>query len=119
GDDEDIRAQQVEFPRKVNLTASDPESNYEPITQSAERSTENVKAVGEASFSTNVVMTRDEDAVVADKMLKVLWEQAQGRTTIELPEEFTRFTPSDRISYAGKLWRIDEAEQLEGTVRWK
>ncbi len=118
GDDEDIRAQQVEFPRKVNLTASDPESNYEPITQSAERSTENVKAVGEASFSTNVVMTRDEDAVVADKMLKVLWEQALGRTTIELPEEFTRFTPSDRISYAGKLWRIDEAELLDGTVRW-
>lgn len=117
-DDESTRAQQVEFPRKVNLTASDPESNYEPITQSAERSTENVKAVGEASFSTNVVMTRDEDAVVADKMLKVLWEQALGRTTIELPEEFTRFTPSDRISYAGKLWRIDEAEILDGTVRW-
>lgn len=116
-DDESTRAQQVEFPRKVNLTASDPESNYEPITQPAERSTENVKAVGEASFSTNVVLTRSECAPVSEKLLKVMWEAALGRRTLELPEAFTYLTPSDRISYGGKQWHIDKAELLDGSVK--
>src|SRR5690606_1903795 len=73
---------------------------------------------GESSLNTNVVMTRDECAVVADKLLKVMWEEANGRMQRDLPEEFTGYTPSDIASYLGKRWRIDRTELLDGSVRW-
>ncbi len=118
-EDEDTRPQVVEFPRKVSLTAADPESNYEPATQPAEMDTENVKAVGEVSLSTAVVMTRAEIAVVVDKLLKTMAEEANGKRTLELPEEFSRYTPSDIISYGGRRLRIDKAERVDGTNRWE
>ncbi len=117
-DDEGARPQPVEFPRKVSLTAADPDAGYEPATQPAAIDTENVQAVGEISVSTAVVMTRDEIAAVVDKLLKTTVEEASGRLSLELPEEFTRYTPADVVSYQGRRLRIEKAERAEGTVRW-
>lgn len=117
-DDEETRAQQVEFPRKVTLTFADPDANYEPASQPAERTTENIKAVGESQISTSVVLSRTEAAVVVDRLLKTLWEEANGRINRELPEEFTRFTTSDIVSYLGKRWRLEKTELQDGSVRW-
>jgi hypothetical protein len=118
-DDEDTRPQVVEFPRKVSLTSADPESNYDPVTQAAEIDTENVKAVGEISISTAVVLTRDENAVVVDKVIKTTVEEATGKRTLELPEEFSQYTPSDIVSYQGRRLRIDKVERVDGTNRWE
>lgn len=117
-DDDGTRAQQVEFPRKVTLTFSDPDANYEPASQVAERTTENIKAVGETQISTNVVLNRTEGAQAVEKLLKRLWEESLGRITRELPEEFSQYTPSDPVSYMGKRWRIEKAERADGTNRW-
>lgn len=117
-DDDGTRAQQVEFPRKVTLSFADPDANYETASQPAERTTENIRAVGEQQISTSVVLNRNEAAVVADKLLKRLWEEANGRISRELPEEFSQYTPSDAVSYLGKRWRIEKAERADGTNRW-
>lgn len=117
-EDDETRGQQVEFPRKLSVTASDPEANYEPVTEAAERESENIKAVGEQQVSTAVVLTRDEIKQLADKLLKVLWEQATGRKKVEVPEEFSIYTPSDRLTYGGKTYRIDRVELLDGSSKW-
>lgn len=116
-DDEDTRAQAVEFPRKINLISSDPNSNYEPTKQTAERRTNNIKAVGEGSIELPLVLTRDEAAQKADIMLKIAWEQAQGRWERELPEKFSQLTPADPFTYGGKRWLASQVEYLDGIVR--
>lgn len=116
-EDETTRAQQVEFPRKLNLIAPDPESNYEAIKQTSERESENVKATGEVTVSTAVVMTRDECAPCGEVMHKVAWEQALGTAKMELPEEFTRLVPSDVITRDSRRYRIDKVSLGDGTVK--
>ena len=116
-DDETTRAQQVEFPRKLNLIAPDPESNYETIKQTSERESENVKATGEITVSTPFVMTRDECAPRSEIMHKVAWEQALGTMKCELPEEFTRLVPSDIITRDSRRYRVDKTILGEGTVQ--
>lgn len=116
-DDETTRAQQVEFPRKLNLIAPDPESNYETIKQTSERESENVKATGEITISTPFVMTRNECARVAEVMHKVAWEQALGTMKCELPEEYTRLVPSDIITRGGRRTRIDKTILGDGTIQ--
>lgn len=119
GENDNIRPQPVEFPRKLSVTAPDPDANYEPATQPAEIDTENVQAVGEVSISTAVVMTRDELAVVAGRLLKMQVDQATGKRTLELPDKFSQYTPSDNIIYQGRRLRIDRAERIDGTQKWE
>lgn len=115
-DDEDTRAQVVEFPRKLNLVTSDVDSDYNPTKQTAERRTDNIKAVGEASFTLPIVTIRTEAAPKADIMLKVAWEEALGRTQFILPAEFSRLTPSDCFTKGSKRWRAEKCEYGDGTV---
>jgi hypothetical protein len=117
-DEEETRAQQVEFPRKLHLIAPDPDANYEPIKQTFERVTENVKATGEVSLQTAVVMTRDECAQTAEIMGKVAWEEALGRKTVEVPEAYSIYTPSD-IVQLGKRWRLSRSELGDGESKWE
>jgi hypothetical protein len=115
-DDEDTRAQAVEFPRKINLVTSDVDSDYNPTKQTFERRTDNVKAVGETSFTLPVVTIRTEAAKAVDIMGKVAWEEALGRTTFILPEEFSALTPSDCLTKDSKRWRAEKCEYGDGTV---
>jgi len=115
-DDTDTRAQAVEFPRKVNLESPDPYKSYEPVKQTAERRTDNIKAVGELTVQLPITQNANERAQVADKMLKVAWAEAEGKTTFKLPEEFTRVTPSDPFTKDSKRWRVTKKEEADGIV---
>lgn len=116
-DDEDTRAQPIEFPRKINLLSPDPAKNYEPVKQTAERRTENIKATGETTIELPIVQTADERARTAEKMLKIAWTEAEGRTTFQLPENFTALTPSDPFTKDSKRWRADKVEYEDGIVK--
>jgi hypothetical protein len=116
-DDEETRAQSVEFPRKINLESPDPAKNYEAVKQTAERRTENIKALGETTIELPIVQTADERARTAEKMLKIAWEEANGRTQFQLPEEFTALTPSDPFTKDSKRWRADKVEYGDGVVK--
>lgn len=117
-DDEDIRRQLTEFPRKVNFIAPDPDHDYEPITQSSERESENVQSESEVTISTAVAFTRDMAAPIADKMLRIACEEAQGQITRTVPEEFTQFTTSDIATYGGRRYRIDKIDAQDGQSQW-
>lgn len=117
-DDEETRAQAVEFPRKVNLISLSPAANYNPIKQTAERESENVRAIGETTIDTAVVFERDEAARRVDILSKVMTEEALGRSEVTVPEDFTRYTTSDPGTWKGKRWRIDKIESGDGESKW-
>jgi hypothetical protein len=118
-DDQDTRGQAVEFPRKLHLITADVDADYNPTTQTAERQTEDVKAVGEMSVELALSSTRSEAVQRADKMLKIAWEEATGTWERELPENFSVYTPSDCFTHNGKRWRIQTTELGDGTVKVK
>lgn len=116
-DEEDTRAQAVEFPRKVHVIAPDPDAGYEPAKQTAERTSTNVRAVGEQIFELPIVFTRDEGAEVAEIMSKVLWERAAGRWKRELPAEFSGICASDVIQHNGRRYIVEQTETLDMTIK--
>lgn len=118
-DDEDTRAQSVEFPRKLNFLSPDPDLSYEVTKQTAERVSENVKAISEANVSTPVIFTPDQRAQIADILLKTAWEEAAGRSIVTVPEEFSGYVTSDIITRNAKRYRIDRVQQADGTSRWE
>ena len=117
-DDEDTRRQLAEFPRKVNFIAPDPDHDYEPITQSSERESENVTSTSEVTISTAVAFTRDMAAPIADKMLRIACEEAQGQIKRTVPEWFTQYTTSDIATYGGRRYRIDMIDAQDGESIW-
>lgn len=116
-DDEDTRAQAVEFPRKLNLISPDPSQNYESPKETAARRTDNIKAVGEASIELPISQIPDERAQTADKMLRVAWAKAEGRCQFQLPEKFSAMTASDPFTKDSKRWVADRVEYRDGVVK--
>jgi hypothetical protein len=116
-DDQDTRAQPVEFPRKFNLISADPTKNYEPTKHTSERRTDNVKAVGEKTLELALSQTADERAQTADKILKITWTEALGRWERVLPDQYSTLVASDPFTHAGKRWRVDRVELGDGTVK--
>jgi len=116
-DDQDTRQQAVEFPRKINVIAPDVNADYNPTKETAERQTQDVRAVGESTVEVPISMSRDEKKQLADKMLRVAWTEAEGKWERELPEPFTVMTPSDPFTYGGKRWRAEKCEYGDGSVK--
>lgn len=118
-DDEDVRAQAVEFPRKINLITSDVDSDYAPTKQTAERRTDNVKAVGELTVELPLAFPRSEAAPKAAIMLQVAWTEAEGRANREVPEDLSIYTPSDCGRLNGKRVRIEKTVGGDGSTKWE
>lgn len=117
-EDEEVRAQAIELPRKLNLYFSDPSVNHAVVPVPAERVSTNVKATGIASVQLPLVLSRDEAKQKAEVMLKCIYEQSQGVLTRELPAfKYAQLVASDAITYDSKRWRIDKLEQLEGSIK--
>lgn len=113
-EDEETRAQVIEFPATVNLIAPDAAANYEPCKQTARRRTNAHKALSELTLEVPISLLQDEIAQLADKMQKVAWEEAQGRRTITLPEQYSLLLPSDCPTFEGRRWRIVKREEGDG-----
>jgi hypothetical protein len=109
-DDNDTttRAQAVEFPRKLNLVSADPTADYAPTTQTAERRTDDVRAVGEVTVQLPLSLVPAEAVQMADILLKIAWTEAQGTWKRHLPEEYSQMTPSDRFTYNGTRYRVQK-----------
>lgn len=114
-EDDDIRPQQVEFPRKIHLAYPDPFANYAITKQSFVRESINVTATGEDLIQTPIPFNRDEAAQRVDVMGKIAWASIEGRMKRTLPEEYTTWVPSDCYVYNGKRFRIERTEIGEGT----
>lgn len=118
-EDDDTRAQAIEFPLKVSVITRDPAAEYAPMPQTSTRYSNAVVALGEASIASPIPFGADEAKQRADIIHKVLWAQAEGRSEFELPEEWTHLVPSDCFERDGKRWLIESVEYAEGAVRVK
>lgn len=116
-DDEETRGQAVEFPRKLNLYVTDPSANYARIPVPAERSSSNVRATGEMAIEAPLAFDRQAATEKADILLKVAWEELQGRLKRKLPAyKFAELVPSDIVLFDDKRWRITRIEVAEGVI---
>lgn len=118
-DDEDIRAQAIEFPLKVSVMTRDPAADYNPMPQTSARYSSQVQALGETVIQSPIPFGADEAAQRADIIHRVLWAQAEGRSKFQLPEEWTRLVPSNCFERNGKRWLIESVEYADGAVRVK
>lgn len=115
--DELERPQAVEFPRLVSVVTQDPTANYAPVPQSVMRTSPDVKPTGEVTLSLAIPFSSDPSKQIAEKLIKVLWAQAEGRVDLPLPEEYSTLVASDCITYAGRRWLIEQTDYAEGEMR--
>jgi hypothetical protein len=115
-DDQVVRHQTLEFPRRLTISAPDPSASHAIVTQTAQRRSTLVKAESEASIGLALTLLPDETAQIADTQLKILWANAEAEAEFRLPEEWTFLTPSDAVEYSGKRYRLDAVEYGDGEM---
>lgn len=109
-----VRDQAVEYPRKVHCISYDRTTGYVPTKQTAERRTNDVRALSEMTLSVALVLSSSERAQIADKAMKVAWADAEGTLTLSLPEALSYLVPADVIHFGAKRYRIDSIEAFDG-----
>lgn len=107
-EDSSDREDQGEFPRKLLMTALNPNSNYETSTVSSQRYSPDVRVSGESRLTVPVVMNEEEMTRRVDMVHKVLWAEAEGEVRFSLPFKWIWLTPSDCITreMGGQVRRI-------------
>jgi hypothetical protein len=114
------RGQAFEFPRKLHLDYQNSEIGYAPAKATAARSSADVRVVGEVSLEAPVVLSSDEAAQTADKLLKTTWTEADGEVQFTVGDDFLRLTPTDIVQldlrdFSRRL-RITKIERQSGRL---
>jgi hypothetical protein len=114
------RGQAFEFPRKLHLDYQNSEIGYAPAKATAARSSTDVRVVGEVSLEAPVVLSSDEAAQTADKLLKTTWVEADGEVQFAVGDDFLRLTPTDIVqldlrNFSRRL-RITKIERQSGRL---
>lgn len=118
GDEDPLtRPQAVEYPRLVSVVTQDPDANYAPIPQTVMRTSPDVKPTGEVTVSLAIPFTATPSKQISEKLIKVLWAQAEGRLDMSLPEEYSVLVPSDCITYSGRRWLIESTDYDQGVIQ--
>lgn len=118
--DESQRQAQIEYPKKLHLTFQSPEVNYSTAQSTSERSSPDIRVVGEASMQVPVAMSPSVAAKIASKLHKVSWTEAEGEVTFSIPDSYIRLVPSDCIALevrgSSRRLRIDGIEHADGVL---
>lgn len=115
-DDDDVRSQQIEYPKKVNLVYPDPEANYAPTKQTFFREAYDIHSVDEITITTPVPFDKDMAAQRVDIMGKIAWAKAEGRQKRVMPIDYALWTPGDCYTNNGKRWLLERQEVQDGEV---
>jgi hypothetical protein len=121
-DENTLRGQAIEYPRSLLLKYLDPGQNYAAPAATVQRNSPDVRVRGEATAELPVAMSRTMAYRVADRMLKVMWEDLGGEVTFSLPAgPFAWLTPTDclGLSVRGALYRIrvEKVEYAAGVLK--
>jgi hypothetical protein len=121
-DENTLRGQAIEYPRSLLLKYLDPGQNYAAPAATVQRNSPDVRVRGEATAELPVAMSRTLAYRVADRMLKVMWEDLGGEVTFSLPAgPFAWLTPTDclGLSLRGALYRIrvEKVEYAAGVLK--
>lgn len=120
----EVRDQEIERPRKINVQYFDEALEYAVSKQTEERRAD-TSAIGERSIELSVVMTADQAKQRADTLVKAAWIDLLGGKDFTLPSSLSYLTPTDNITltYRGRTERVRiekvdlDAGQLVVSVR--
>lgn len=106
------RAQEAELLRKVNLTTIDSSIDYVPNTQTAERRSGTVLAIGEQSSELPITCGPDFAATVARRQLTVAWGEMQTYK-FSLPIQFSYLSPTDVVTIRDQRGRLHRMRVMQ------
>src|SRR5690606_15441482 len=108
-DENILRGQDIEVPRALMLKYLNPGQNYAAPAAVVSRTSPDVRVSGEATAELPISFDETGALRVADRMLKVMWEDLNGEITFSLPSgPWAWLTPTDilTLSLRGGLYRI-------------
>lgn len=119
--DQAERDQQIEYPRKILLNYIDPTQDYVARPQMWQRTSPDIRAVGEEAVQVPVVMLPDDAARTADTYGKRSTARAQGTRKFSMPfagssEVYLRLHPGKSFGLDGKRWVIDKLSLEDGEI---
>jgi hypothetical protein len=123
-DESMLRGQDIEYPRLLQLRYLNRSQNYAAPAARAARTSPDVRVRGEATMDLPISLTETEAHRIADRVLKVMWEDLAGEVVVSLPAgPFAWLTPTDTLglSIRGALYRIraDRVEQASRVLKIK
>jgi len=116
------REQAVEFPKKLLLQYQHAASGYPTVIAPSQRSSPDVRVVGEVTMQTPFILDENQAAQSASKRHKVVWAEAEGELVLSVPESLIRYVPSDvvAVTLRGRTSRerLEKAEYADGVIKW-
>lgn len=126
-DENSLRGQDTEYPRQLMVKYLNPGQNYAAPAAVVSRKTPDIRVRGEVTLDLPISLTETPALQIADKILKVMWEDLNGEATFTLPlGPFAWLTPSDCLGYvarSGAVYRLrvekvnDAAREITITAR--
>lgn len=126
-DENSLRGQDTEYPRQLMVKYLNPGQNYAAPAAVVSRKTPDIRVRGEVTLDLPISLTETPALQIADKILKVMWEDLNGEATFTLPlGPFAWLTPSDCLGYvarSGSVYRLrvekvnDAAREITITAR--
>lgn len=115
------RRQAIEFPRKLYGSYYDPDLDFAVAKQPAERTSPDVRAIGEQTFQIPVVMEHAEAAQVTEKSLKVMYAKLHGTRKFSVPYggasvAYLRLVPGMPFILDSKRWTADQLTLTDGVI---
>lgn len=110
------RAQEVDLPARLSVTAPDPVTDHQPGTQYAERRA--TQAGREEGITTAVVLSATEARRLANALIFDRWASRESLkwTTAR---KYTRLSPTDPVTVAGRRVRITSRTDEGGRISWE
>jgi hypothetical protein len=116
------REQAVEFPKKLHLQYQHAASGYPTVKATSQRSSPDVRVVGEVTMQTPFVINEDQAAQSASKRHKVAFAEAEGELVISVPDSLIKYVPSDvlAVTLRGRTSRerLEKMEYADGVIKW-
>lgn len=116
------RNQATEFPRKIIATYYDPDQNFMAVDAFAERTAQDVVAIGETKIEMPVAMPGDQAAQAAQKALKVAYAKLEGTRDYCLPfaraAAYITVCAGEAVLMDGKRWVLDEVDLSTGYLKY-
>lgn len=117
---EETRENAREYPQKLELFYQNPDVGYSAAKAPAERVSQEYELSGTKTMESPVTMNVDEAWQLADKQLKISWEEAKGNVVLKVSSEFDHLTPTDCIAFyrrgVGSRLRIHKIEKAAGVI---
>jgi hypothetical protein len=116
------REQAVEFPKKLHLQYQHAASGYPTVKATSQRSSPDVRVVGEVTMQTPFVLNEDQAMQSASKRHKVAFAEAEGELVVSVPDSLIKYVPSDvlAVTLRGRTSRerLEKAEYADGVIKW-